>query len=469
MTETHSDFRYWAFISYSSRDQRIAKRLHKRLETYRIPRDLIGRPGRDGPVPKTLFPIFRDREELPMSADLGSSIEDALRASRYLIVLCSPSAASSRWVNEEIRYFKSLGRSERILALMLDGEPNASDDPAQVSLECFAPALRFRLDASGQLGNVRTEPIAGDLRKGGDGWKVAFFKAMAGITGLGYDAFARRERRRQKIRRLLGGIAAGLLVGASIWVWDYNRLQVSYYANLGSRWGIPQGVGEIDQNVRRGRETHYQVESRHYKVRRVLRVNSAGHLRDDKDNQNAAVQSIFYREDGAIEKAELRDHNNQLVLQKTFSELEKADQGKVHYIEFRKEQRAMVGLSTNTGAMGFAETTDSSVRSEITVHRVEYDEEGRVASIGYRNANQYPRANGEGIFGQMFLYDNGLLATGIKNLGIDGLAQPNRLGISLVVMERSALGDTLAFRYFDSNDQPAFHQNQYHALVFCLR
>ena len=87
--------RYWAFISYSSKDAKVAKRLHKRIETYRIPRDLVGRPGRDEAVPRKLFPVFRDREELPLSSDLGASIEDALRASRYLIVLCSPHAARS--------------------------------------------------------------------------------------------------------------------------------------------------------------------------------------------------------------------------------------------------------------------------------------------------------------------------------------------------------------------------------------
>src|ERR1051325_7273670 len=120
-------FRYWAFLSYSSKDAVFAKKLHRCLERYSYPRDLVGRPGRDGPVPKKIFPVFRDREELPLSADLGSTIEDALRASRYLIVVCSPHAAKSRWVNEEIRHFKTLGRSDRLLALIIDGEPNAAD------------------------------------------------------------------------------------------------------------------------------------------------------------------------------------------------------------------------------------------------------------------------------------------------------------------------------------------------------
>src|SRR6185436_18206202 len=157
-------FKYWAFISYSSKDAAVATKLHRKLETYRIPRALVGRPGRDEPVPAKLFPIFRDRDELPLSADLGATIQDALRASRYLVVLCSPASAASRWVNEEIRYFKSLGREDRILAIILSGRPNASNSPSSATAECFSPALRYRVNASGELTPTRAEPIAGDVR-----------------------------------------------------------------------------------------------------------------------------------------------------------------------------------------------------------------------------------------------------------------------------------------------------------------
>ena len=68
-----------------------------------------------------LRPIFLDRAELPTSADLAASVREALSASRFLIVICSPAAAQSPWVNEEIRYFKSLGRGERVLALVVAG------------------------------------------------------------------------------------------------------------------------------------------------------------------------------------------------------------------------------------------------------------------------------------------------------------------------------------------------------------
>src|SRR5947208_7054452 len=96
MSDEQADFKFWAFISYSHQDRRWGDWLHRSLETYRVPRRLVGKPSRDGVVPARVFPIFRDREELPVSADLGSNINEALRDSRYLILICSPRAAGSR-------------------------------------------------------------------------------------------------------------------------------------------------------------------------------------------------------------------------------------------------------------------------------------------------------------------------------------------------------------------------------------
>jgi hypothetical protein len=75
---TQGAYRYWAFISYSRRDEIWGAWLHKQLESYRVPRALIGTAGRDGPVPNGLLPVFRDLEELPASANLGGQITEAL-------------------------------------------------------------------------------------------------------------------------------------------------------------------------------------------------------------------------------------------------------------------------------------------------------------------------------------------------------------------------------------------------------
>jgi tetratricopeptide (TPR) repeat protein len=164
-----------------------------------------------GPVPKRLTPIFRDREELASATDLGTVINEALRQSACQIVICSPSAARSRWVNEEILAFKRLGREDRIFCLIVDGEPNASDDPARSEEECFPPALRYRLGADGNLSTNRTEPIAADARTGKDGRSNAKLKLIAGVLGVGFDALRQREQHRRQ--RQLFAIASGALAG----------------------------------------------------------------------------------------------------------------------------------------------------------------------------------------------------------------------------------------------------------------
>ncbi len=56
--------RYWAFLSYSHDDQRWATWLQRALETYALPRRLIGKATPAGPAPRRLRPVFRDLEEL---------------------------------------------------------------------------------------------------------------------------------------------------------------------------------------------------------------------------------------------------------------------------------------------------------------------------------------------------------------------------------------------------------------------
>ncbi|HEX8844618.1 MAG TPA: toll/interleukin-1 receptor domain-containing protein [Pyrinomonadaceae bacterium] len=208
------DYKYWAFISYSHKDEEWAKWLHKSLETYKIPKKMVGRETERGTIPKRVFPIFRDRDELPGAADLGGKLRNALRQSRNLIVICSPKSASSQWVNEEVRTYKALDREDRVFCLIVDGEPHASDQPGNGQEECFPPAVRFRVNEQGELSEERTEPIAADGRKGKDGRDNAKIKLLSGILGVGYDELRQREKQRQRVRRLrlAGGLASILLL-----------------------------------------------------------------------------------------------------------------------------------------------------------------------------------------------------------------------------------------------------------------
>ena len=206
-----SSHRYWAFLSYSHADGAAARRLHRGLETYRVPRRLVGRPTAQGPAPRRFSPIFRDREELTADAHLGVRIEEALAGSAYLIVLCSPNAARSAWVNQEIIRFKSLHGEDRVLAVILSGHQRASERPGHEAEECFPPALRWRVGAGGVLTDQRAEPIAADLRPGKDGWRLTRLKLLARMLETGLDDLARRDaQRRQAQYAALAGVSGAV-------------------------------------------------------------------------------------------------------------------------------------------------------------------------------------------------------------------------------------------------------------------
>jgi tetratricopeptide (TPR) repeat protein len=202
--------KYRAFISYSHTDEKWAAWLHTALETYRLPKSLVGQETPFGVVPARISPVFRDRDELASATDLGEVLTQALRDSACQIVICSPAAARSHWVNEEVLTYKRLGRADRVFCLIVGGEPNAKS-PLE---EAFPEAVRFKLDASGALSREPAEPIAADARAGKDGKQNAKLKIVAGMLGVGLDVLKQREHHRRQ--RRLAVLAAAAVVGMTI-------------------------------------------------------------------------------------------------------------------------------------------------------------------------------------------------------------------------------------------------------------
>ena len=206
--------RYYAFLSYSHQDKLLANWLQRELERFRVPHALAGKLTANGVIPKRLTPIFRDQNDLAAGDDLAEEIEAALAASQFLIVLCSPRAAKSRWTNLEIESFKRTRPEGCVLAAVIAGEPFASDIPSRADDECFPPALRYKYDRRGHQTAKRAEPLAADFREGGEGKRLAFLKLVAGMLGVGLDELVQRETTRR--RRQLAWLAAASLGGMAV-------------------------------------------------------------------------------------------------------------------------------------------------------------------------------------------------------------------------------------------------------------
>jgi tetratricopeptide (TPR) repeat protein len=184
----------------------------------------VGRDTPLGPAPRRLTPIFRDRDELPASGDLGVELRAALARSLRLLVVCSPAAARSPWVNEEILAFKRLYGESGVLALIAAGEPNATAQ-GRPDEECFPPALRHRIGPKGALTSETAHPIAADMRPQGDGQRGALLKLIAGLAGLPLDELVQREtqRRFQNLSMLAAASMAGMALTGSLALYANER------------------------------------------------------------------------------------------------------------------------------------------------------------------------------------------------------------------------------------------------------
>jgi WD40 repeat protein len=157
---------YYAFISYSHKDEEWAKWLQHEFEHYHLPTTLNGLTG----IPDKFRPIFRDIDELS-GGELKPQISHALRASAYLVIICSPNSAKSPYVDGEIREFIEIGEHDginnvcNIFPFIVEGVPHSKDE---LDKECFPKALR----------DLPSELIAGDVTR--HGREHAFVKILSG-------------------------------------------------------------------------------------------------------------------------------------------------------------------------------------------------------------------------------------------------------------------------------------------------
>ena len=234
------DYRYNAFISYRhlSPDQEIAGRLHSYIENFAIPSSLkkslgIRKMGR----------VFRDQEELQISASLGDDIHEALDSSEWLICICSPGYLESAWCMEELRYFIDSGRRDHVLAVLTEGEPSDS----------FPDIIRLK-EVNGET--VDDDPLAADVRGASLSEQLAKLKSeklriMAALLGVRYDDLRQRARQRRSRMIMAAGAAVIVLLSGFLGFAFHKNSQITAERNSAliaeSKW-LAQSADEALDN-----------------------------------------------------------------------------------------------------------------------------------------------------------------------------------------------------------------------------
>lgn len=196
-------YRYFAFISYNSKDTDWGKKLQKKLEHYRMPATLCSEHGWKR---KPINPVFFAPTDI-QPGGLSEELQNRLRSARHLIVICSPNSAKSEWVGKEIEFFHSLGRANNIHFFIVEGTPHSGDPET----ECFNPVID-KLGLPEILGANIHEKV---YRQPWLNKERAYVQLISKLMGVEFDAIWQRHKKRlMKIVALW--CAAGMAVITAI-------------------------------------------------------------------------------------------------------------------------------------------------------------------------------------------------------------------------------------------------------------
>ena len=211
MEPTHQEYKYFAFISYNSKDMEWGKRIQRKLEHYRMPATLCSERGWKR---KPISPIFFAPTDI-QGGGLSAELQARLRASRNLIVVCSPNSAKSEWVGKEIEFFHNLGRTDHLHFFIVDGIPHSGNSDT----ECFNPVVK-KLGIPEILGNNIHEKI---YRWPWLNKERAYVQLISKLLGVEFDSIWQRHKRmlaQQLVACVIGFLC---VIAALAAVWAKNQ------------------------------------------------------------------------------------------------------------------------------------------------------------------------------------------------------------------------------------------------------
>ena len=413
----NNEFTYYAFISYSHKDEKWAVWIQRAIEHYKLPS--VIRKEAQKPLPKRIAPVFRDATDLGVDV-LVDGLHTELENSRYLIVVCSPNSAKPNaegksFVDEEVRHFCELGRVKQVIPVIVEGTPEEAFGPVLKSQEILA------IDATKQP----KARILNDI--------------VAKILGLKPDVLWRRaERERKKhlvIRSILCGILGLAATFIGLFAWDANRTVKNYYANYVDSFGLPEGIFPLKKTDLTRRHIHYRFEYKGFqhgnsphadsadwciwnlfgfrrRLVRVVQANSRGYPRKWEHTEYAdrpEIQDFTYDRDLRLREIRYGRYNGEGNEPHLEKRIELWNEGDVN--------NGLIKFFANKGQLGFAYAATSttalspdgdkeSTKSEISQHLVRRDVKGRVTQRLFLNLSGGNVPDGDGLYGFSYEYDD---------------------------------------------------------------
>jgi hypothetical protein len=453
--------KYWAFISYSHHDKRVARRLALELGKCVVPQ---GYRTRVSSGTNRFTPIYLDEQESGANSALSAELRGALESSLKLIVVCSPFAALSATVSSEIRFFQSLGRSNDILCVIASGTPNATDSGAN-SLEAFPLPLRESIGADGQVQPIpileRPLAVSIGLESAAD-WRTATAQIAAGIVEISKGDLE-RLRQRSSIKRALTVIVVtmpvcGILTwGTWAFVWPHSTYAKSVVRHFGA-WEEVDLISKVEAQ-HRSRSFRFERHGARGSLTSVHLENGFGYcpeegltsITGDKfDTECSAARGcgvIFDAPDGTVRQETVLDQRN----------------NPIETILYSEPNRAI--LTARIGECG-------RIQTGVKLIKIQRFNDGGLKGFDQQymffDADESPRArpNQQYAFGLRFAYDDAGRLIRQSSLDERGNLKSTKAGPASIELSYNPRGDISRVTYEDEEDRPTLDDQGRSTIAF---
>lgn len=453
-----SQYTYYAFISYQRKDEKWAKWLQHKLENYKLP--VANAKEASDKQSKYIRPVFRDKTDLT-AGPLPDALKEALQQSRYLIVICSPNAVKSPWVNEEIETFTLAGRTEFVIPFIVDGEPYSKDS----AKECFPDAIKAIPKDK--------EPLGVNINENGK--ETAFIRTVAYMLNVKFDELWNRfERHRRKIRNITIACCAFLALLA-FGIYDYTRTKVEYYADWVDCNGVAQGVIPLNDEQVSHRYASYKFEYSRvpfgekgfysWRLNRVSLINSKGVISTSVPDNHAffyPIQEYKYT-DGYVTEIINRDTYNRVVMRYTIKDDYDHKVACLVDIEGKEKHQGSAYLSGSTTA--FLSDANPNM-SKIKRFHYTRNEKGYITKVTYHanDADELDESaigDNNNIYGKLFDLDEFGRVTKVTYINHEGKPMTDKYGVGYIRYNNASFEGNDTIEFLGSDGELAYNEHRY--------
>lgn len=480
-------YSYYAFISYTEKDEKWAEWLQWELEHYSIPTKVRSEHKE---LPARIRPVFWYKNDLA-GAHLSGAIKKELEQSKYMVVVCSPASANKEWVNDEIRIFKDeLGRGDKIIPFVVDGEIISNNS----ELVCLPQPLR-NLPREKELRCI-------DVREYGK--NKALVNIVSTLLDIRFDILWDRYKRELQRHRATYVAICFLLAVVLFSCWNYFlHTKYDYFIDMADCNGIPTGIIQINNNDAKKHYRLYRFEKRRGLLRRVVYVDCRGNPQNHTNTElldRPCIQELSYN-NGELSTIECKDASNKTLYKMHLSKDKLAadlkdedenqaanfiysstsvDQGQTILQQSAFLDRFMISpskigryiyerddegyITRKLYARHNGENDISMDANGISGFEYERDSLHRVVSIRFLDNNYDYRSNRIGVAGKRYKYDKNGNLTIAEYVDEEGKLKYNEHHWAKAIDTYDENGNCIEERVFGTDEKPCITVHGYHRM-----